>query len=186
MPDLDMPSEVGDGLDLEDVVLRPWRDTDIPALCAAAADPEIAAWSTLPQPFGLAQAQAFLEESRSMWRDGTGAAFAIVSASSGTLVGAVTRYGPQGHQSTLGCWVVPEARGRGIGTRALRAVADWTLATTATIRLDAFIMVGNDVSERMTQRAGFQREGVLRAWELIDGQPVDCVAYSRIRSEDDT
>jgi RimJ/RimL family protein N-acetyltransferase len=44
-------------------------------------------------------------------------------------------------------------------------------------------MVGNAVSERMTERAGFQREGVLRAWELLRGEPVDCVAYSRLRSD---
>jgi RimJ/RimL family protein N-acetyltransferase len=79
--------------------------------------------------------------------------------------------------------VAREARGRGIGTRVLRAVAEWTFATTPVVRVDAFIMVGNAVSERMTERAGFQREGVLRAWELLRGEPVDCVAYSCLRSD---
>ena len=70
------------------------------------------------------------------------------------------------------------------GTRALRAVADWTFATTAAFRLDAYIMVGNDASMRMTERAGFQREGVARAWDLHhDGVPVDCVVYSRLRTD---
>ena len=62
-------------------------------------------------------------------------------------------------------------------------MAEWTFATTGTIRLDAYIMVGNVASERMTARAGFQREGVLRAWDLLRDVPVDCVAYAWIRSD---
>ena len=45
-------------------------------------------------------------------------------------------------------------------------------------------MVGNDASVRMTERAGFRREGVSRAWDLHhDGVPVDCVVYSRLRTD---
>jgi RimJ/RimL family protein N-acetyltransferase len=119
-----------------------------------------------------------------MWRDGTGAAFAIVDAATDRLLGAVTRFGPEGHQATFGLWLGPDARGRGVGTRSLRLVADWTFATTAAIRLDTFIMVGNETSNRMVERAGFRREGVLRAWDQHHhGVPVDCVVYSRIRGD---
>ena len=73
-----------------------------------------------------------------------------------------------------------------IGTRSLRLVAGWTFDTTSAFRLDAFIMVGNEPSERMVEHAGFQREGVLRAWDMRhDGAPVDCVVYSRLRSDRD-
>lgn len=119
-----------------------------------------------------------------MWQDGSAANFAVVDARSGALLGAVSRFGPEGHQASLGCWVAKEARGRGVGTRSLRAVADWTLATTDVIRLDCYIIAGNAVSERMTERAGFRREGLLRAWELLRGEPVDCVAYSRLREDE--
>lgn len=175
--------EPGAVLDMGEFHLRPWRETDAPALTAACQDPEIARWVSIPQPYLLADAAAFISESQSMWQDGSGAPFAIIDAVTDTLLGAVSRFGPDGHQATLGCWVAREARGRGIGSRALRAVGDWTLATTDVIRLDAFIMVGNETSERMTVRAGFQREGVLRAWDLLRGVPVDCVAYSRLRSD---
>jgi RimJ/RimL family protein N-acetyltransferase len=79
---------------------------------------------------------------------------------------------------------VREARGRGVGARVLRRVADWTFETTDVVRIDAYIMVGNEPSERMTRRAGFEREGILRAWDLLRGVPVDCVVYARLRSDD--
>ncbi len=170
-------------LTIGDIIMRPWRDSDVAALLDACQDPEIARWVSIPQPYTLDDAYAHIEETRSMWRDGSGAAFAVVSGASDSLLGTVARFGPDGHQATLGCWVAREARGNGVGTRAIRAVADWTFAATDVVRIDAFIMVGNEGSERMVQRAGFQREGVLRAWDLLRGVPVDCVSYALLRSD---
>ena len=170
-------------LELGELLLRPWRDPDAAALCAARQDPELARWVSIPQPFLLSHARAWIDESAAMWREGS-AAFAIVDAGNDQLLGAISRFGPDGHQATLGCWVAGPARGRGIGSRALRAVCSWTLATTAVVRLEAFIMVGNEASERMVRRAGFRREGVLRSWELLRGVPVDCGAYSRLRDDE--
>jgi RimJ/RimL family protein N-acetyltransferase len=175
---------IGTTLTIDELTLRPWRPSDATALLAACQDPEIARWAGMPQPFQTSDADAFIEGAFEMWRDGTGAPFAIVETASDRLLGAVTRFGPEGHQATFGCWVVPQARGRGIGTRVLRLLAEWTLATTPVLRLHVFIMVGNEVSERMVERAGFQREGVLRAWDVLDdGSAVDCVVYSRLRSD---
>jgi RimJ/RimL family protein N-acetyltransferase len=172
-------------LTIDELVLRPWRPSDVAAVLAACQDPEIARWVDIPQPYLSADADAFIESAHAMWGDGSGAPFAIVEAASDRLLGAVTRFGPEGHQATLGCWVVAEARGRGIGARSLRLMAEWTFATSAAIRLDVFIMVGNETSERMVERAGFRREGVLRAWDVTrDGTPVDCVVYSRLRSDE--
>jgi RimJ/RimL family protein N-acetyltransferase len=172
-------------LTIDELVLRPWRPADAPEVLAVCQDPEIARWVTIPQPYLAADADAFIQNTTTMWREGTGAPFAIVDRDTGRLLGAVTMFGPDGHQATFGLWLALKARGRGVGARALRRVADWTFATTAVIRLDAFIMVGNEASERMTERAGFRREGVLRAWDLHHGGvPVDCTAFSRIRGDE--
>jgi RimJ/RimL family protein N-acetyltransferase len=177
-------ADAGTTLAIDELLLRPWRPADVPAVLTACQDPEIARWVTIPQPFLLADAETLVREAQRMWLEGLGAPFAIVDAASDRLLGAVTRFGPDGHQATFGLWLTPDARGRGVGARALRAVADWTFATTGAIRLDAFIMVGNEASDRMVLRAGFRREGVLRAWDLHHGEvPVDCTVYSRIRGD---
>ncbi|MFL5651575.1 MAG: GNAT family N-acetyltransferase [Chloroflexota bacterium] len=176
--------EVGTTLTVDDLVLRPWRPDDAPALYAACQDPDIARWVTIPQPYTQEDANRFIEAATRMWHDGSGAPFVIEDGATGAFLGAVTRFGPDGHQATFGLWLAPEGRGRGVGTRALRRVCDWTLETTEAFRLDAYIMVGNDPSIRMAERAGFRREGVARAWDLhTDGVPVDCVVLSRLRTD---
>jgi RimJ/RimL family protein N-acetyltransferase len=179
-----VPTEPGTTLSIDELLLRPWRPEDAPALLVACQDPDIARWVAMPQPFLAADADAFIQDALTMWRDGTGAAFAVVEAASDRLLGAATRFGPDEHTSTFGCWVAPDARGRAVGRRALGQLADWTFATTTTIRIDGYIMVGNDASERMVEKLGWQREGVLRAWHVHpDGTPVDCVVYSLLRSD---
>ena len=102
--------ELGTILTIDDLVLRPWRLADAPEVLAICQDPEIARWVTIPQPFLSADADAFIQNAITMWRDGTGAAFAIVDAATDRLLGAVTRFGPEGHQATFGLWLAPIAR----------------------------------------------------------------------------
>lgn len=171
-------------LTVDELVLRPWRATDAPAVLVACQDADIRRWVAMPDPFQAADADAFIEEAGAMWRDGTGATFAVADAATDRVLGAVTRFGPDGHLSTFGCWVAPDARGRGVGSRALRLLAEWTFATTRTLRIDGYIMAGNDASERMVVRLGWQREGLLRAWHMRpDGTLVDCVVYSLVRGD---
>ena len=66
----------------------------------------------------------------------------------------------------LGCGVVRAARGRGIATEALRLLSDWALDTLGLGRLEVFVAPQNPAALRLAERAGFRREGVLRAyWE---------------------
>ena len=111
------PMDDGPGttLRIDDLVLRPWRPDDAAAVFGVCQDPEIARWVTIPQPFEPSDADAFIENALKMWRDGTGAPFAIVDAVTDGLLGAVTRFGPEGHQATFGLWLAPDARGRGVG-----------------------------------------------------------------------
>jgi len=96
----------------------------------------------------------------------------------------VTRFGPEGHAATVGLWLVPAGRGRGVGTRALERVLDWSFATTDVVRIDCYIEAGNEPSMRMVERAGFRREGLLRAWDLgPEGRPMDCVVWSVLRTD---
>ena len=164
------------------VTLRPWGPGDAGAVFAACQDPLIARFVPIPQPYTEADARQFVEIRRRDWDADDERSFAIVDPASDDLLGAIARHGPLGHRATFGYWLAPEARGRGVATRALRLVVDWTLATTGATRLDLWTDLENEASGRVAQRAGFVREGIRRAWDLDrEGRALDVVFYVLVR-----
>jgi ribosomal-protein-alanine N-acetyltransferase len=51
------------------------------------------------------------------------------------------------------------------------------------MRLALFTEPSNRRSQRVAERSGFHREGVLRSYTEIDGRSVDNVAYSLLPSD---
>ncbi|MEU1424812.1 GNAT family N-acetyltransferase [Kitasatospora sp. NPDC005751] len=157
-------------LDLGDIQLHPWgRLTDVrggvvPGLLAAAADPEIARWNPL-RATDRAGAEAYLDRCDAGWADGATAAFAVVGAAGGTLLGncALRWVDRADGLAMIGYWLLPAARGRGVATRAVRAVTGWGIATAGTRRIEIAHAVGNDTSCRVAERCGYPAEGTLRA-----------------------
>lgn len=136
-----------------------------------------------PQPCELRDAQAFVERRPADLLDGDETGFAVADAETDELLGAIARHGPFGHRAAFGYWLTPAARGRGVATRALRLIVDWTLATTEVIRLELYTDVANDASGRVAERAGFEPEGIRRAWDLDrEGRPMDATFYVRLRN----
>ncbi len=177
--------EVGGQPTLSDdvVTLRPWRPTDAEAVFAACQDPEIPRFVPVPQPYTRADAETFVRQSREESVVGPSAHFAICDAATGVLLGAISRHAWAGvPRASIGYWLAPEARGRGIVTRAVRLLVDWTFSTTDFIRIEIYTDVDNLRSGRVAIRAGFESEGVRRAWDLDrGGRQVDAAFYVRIR-----
>lgn len=167
------------------VTLRPWRATDAPAVFEACQDPEIPRFVPVPQPYTLEDGRWFVANAAEESATGPSAHFAIVDPATDRLLGAISRHGPAdppGHRAAVGYWLAREARGRGIATRAVRVLADWTLATTDVIRLELYTDVDNERSGRVALRSGLEFEGVRRAWDLDrDGRPIDAAFYVLIR-----
>jgi RimJ/RimL family protein N-acetyltransferase len=82
----------------------------------------------------------------------------------------------------LGYWVRTTATGRGVATEAVRQAAAFAFQNTDLVRLEIVCAVGNRRSQRVAERAGAEREGVLRNRLVLHGQPVDAVMYSLVRS----
>ncbi|MGZ6340511.1 MAG: GNAT family N-acetyltransferase [Candidatus Limnocylindrales bacterium] len=167
-----------------DVMLRPFRPSDAEEIAAACQDPEIQQWVPVPVPYTLDDAIEFVAGTEQGWRAGSRAEFAIVHAGSGELLGAIgVGAGGVGHGWSVGYWVAPEARGLGIATRAVRLAARWVMGAVPIGRLELVTLDGNLASQRVAERAGFQREGVLRAYFDFRGQPRDVVLFSLLAGE---
>lgn len=106
-------------------------------------------------------------------------------ATLGTISYHRVSYGPneQSGALMLGIELLPEARGRGIGTEAQRVLANWLFDTTDVNRIEASTDVENLAEARALEKAGFSREGINRGAQFRAGAYHDLVLYARLRSD---
>jgi RimJ/RimL family protein N-acetyltransferase len=90
---------------------------------------------------------------------------------------------PGVHCWSMGIALLPGARGRGYGTTAHRLLTRYLFAHTTVHRIEASTEMGNLAEQRVLQKAGFTREGVMRGIGWRDGAWRDGVTYSLIRTD---
>lgn len=185
MPHL-TPTAVVDGA----VTLRPWSAGDADALVARINDAEIATFLDLvPHPYTTADAHDWFAIAAEGWRAGTSASFGIhVDGIDGATGGVGVRFLSELDHgcAEVGYWVAAEARGRGIATAATRVATRWAFEVVPELaRLQLRADVENPASNRVAEKAGFTREGVLRAqrYNARLGRRTDFVMWSLLRGE---
>jgi RimJ/RimL family protein N-acetyltransferase len=165
--------------------LRAWAVDDIPDLVSAWQDPEMHRW--MPEeaePFGVHQAAAFVEMAARSLAEGTALAMAIGDARTDRAIGSVTFHvwGPR--HWNIGYWVSPQNRNRGVATAAVSKLSRWAFSSRPSLeRCSLYTLPGNAASQKVAERAGFRREGLLRRWAEVGGRQWDWVMYSLIRED---
>ena len=158
-------------------MLRLRREADVSAIAEASHDPE-----TLRRlDDGPLTPDRVRERARSVeeqWRTGAGAPLVIAGASDDEPLGLLNLQFADDEVAGLAVSVFPNARGRGIASRALRLGALWGLRELGLHRVFAEAAVDNEASIRAIEKAGFRREGTLRAHCKTHGQRHDCVMFS--------
>jgi RimJ/RimL family protein N-acetyltransferase len=85
------------------------------------------------------------------------------------------------HQfGNLGYWVRTSAAGRGVASKASRLVARFGFEELGLHRIEILAAVSNVASQRVAEKIGAAREGVLRKRLLIRGEPQDAVMFSLV------
>ena len=182
MPELHFPDPpLTDGV----VLLRPWTDEDVTAATAAVQDPLIAKHTRVLENQTEEQTRAFFRTQEPARRAGESIAFAIEEVATGLFAGTVglLRFNWEEHRGEIGYWLAPDGRGRGLASRAVRLVAPWGITELGLGRLALHTDVDNPGSQAVAERAGFTREGVLRAFEERKGERHDMVIFSLLPSD---
>jgi ribosomal-protein-serine acetyltransferase len=83
----------------------------------------------------------------------------------------------------IGYWLGQTFSGRGIITKASRALIDFCFRQLNLNRIEIRCAAGNEKSAAVAERLNFTKEGILRQAELVNGQFFDLVLYSMLKSE---
>jgi ribosomal-protein-alanine N-acetyltransferase len=163
------------------VHLREWRDTDVGIVQEASHDPLIPAVTTVPRTAGEAEALAFIGRQHDRLHSHAGYAFAITDHDD-LAVGHIGLFFLEsaGTRASVGYWIGSSHRRRGYAGDALAALTSWAVRLDGLDRLELYVEPWNEGSWRAAEQAGYEREGLLRAWQRVDSQPRDMYMYSRL------
>jgi RimJ/RimL family protein N-acetyltransferase len=177
---LSFPEE---GLPLDDLLVRLPRPGDEDAVAAAFADWELREAGNLPELSRDELVEA-LPHLGDLVASGRLAPVVVVDVGSGEILGGGTLHHLDAERGVLeiGYWLYPHARGRGIATRLARALGEHAFSL-GVARVAAYVNVGNVESERVLERAGFTREGIVRSLPKPDGRRVDKTLFSLLPGE---
>ena len=74
--------------------------------------------------------------------------------------------------------VRPSCWGRGVATAVCRDAVHWGVAKLGLVRVQATTLEENLASQRVLEKVGFEREGTLRNFRLMRGNPRDYLVFS--------
>ncbi len=171
----------------DDLMLRPWRRSDERRRFEAFSDPLIQRFSwPSAEPFTLEHLAGRFDVQEADRLAGISLNLAIVDAAHpDTIWGATSCYDVDlaEERASVGYWVAADARGRGVATRALRLMAEWALKDLALARLELTCGPDNLASQRVAEKVGFRKEGVLRSHIRFKDGRRDTVVYSLLPTD---
>ncbi len=167
------------------VRLRPYTEAHAASLVEAARESvaEVGRW--LPwchAGYQLSEARDWIRGERELFEKRTSFQFAIESDAGLFLGGCgLNQLNPLHRFANLGYWIRSSLTGHGHASQAVRLLSAWAFENTELVRLEIVAAVGNRASQRVAEKAGAVREGVLRDRLQIHGVWHDAAVFSITR-----
>ncbi len=174
------------------VVLRPFRDGDLPAMRAVVSDPEGRLLSGSVHDPAAARAPLTPDEELilSNWYQTRGDQpdrldLAVADQATGECVGEVVlnQWDPGNESCNFRILIGPAGRGRGLGTEATRLIVGYGIERLGLHRISLEVYAFNPRARRVYEKAGFRAEGVLRESLRYNGAWVDATVMSVLAGE---
>lgn len=140
------------------VTLRAHRESDLPRIVEFARDPRSRAGVPLPSPYGMEQAQEFLDEVCATWESGTRLGAWAIEVD-GSWAGSINLHPRADGTAELGYGVHPDVRGRGVTTAAARLLVAHAFDDLGLRTVVWRAAQGNWASRRVVWALGFTHDG---------------------------
>lgn len=168
--------------DIELALLDQQHTDAVHALVLASLD-HLHPWEEIARP-GLTRAEVaeYVRAGEDAWAQGS--AIPAVVVHRGEVVGVVgARITREAGRAEVGYWLGAASVGRGIMTRAVRALVQTMFDDEGLHRVELRTAADNQPSRALAERLGFTLEGVLREAYPIGGVRHDLCVYGRLRTD---
>jgi [ribosomal protein S5]-alanine N-acetyltransferase len=164
--------------------LRRLVEDDAEAIFAAyAQDPEVTKYLVWRSTGNIEDTRHALRNATEAWEEGKAFNWIILRKKDNQLMGMVG-VRVDGHKVELGYVLGRKFWRQGYMTEAVQAVVSWATKEEDVYRVWAVCDIENLASARVMEKAGMQREGILRRWSMHPNrsdEPRDCYCYAIIK-----
>ncbi|MGW0507470.1 GNAT family N-acetyltransferase [Micromonospora sp. NPDC003241] len=167
------------------VVLRPLDLDDADDMYRLQSTPEVVASMVPPEPPARDDVDRRCAGAQSQWLVGRSAALVVRDAASDAFLGGCSLiHEPPASQAMIGYSLLPAWYRRGYATRAVRLLTRWGFDHVGLARIWAGTLPENLASQRVLEKVGFRREGLLRGRLLgAEGARADSTVYGLLRTD---
>ena len=122
---------------------------------------------------------------QSIHEDGSGIRWGITLKNSGKIIGSCgfLNRSTKNYRAEVGFELSKEYWGKGIASEALEAVIKFGFDHYSFERIEALIEPANVPSQKLVEKQGFKREGLLRHYEFTCGKFDDLYMYSLLKDD---
>ncbi len=161
------------------------KTSDRPALINYLNDEDIYRNTLqLPHPYREEDADWFISHTTLMERTEQRQKFWAIRNRSHELIGGIGmhfKYGKNAHKDEIGYWLAKPYRNQGIMTAAIITLCDHAFEHMGKFRLEATVFHFNKTSGRVLEKAGFEKEGLLKKYHFKDGELIDGILYAKVK-----
>ena len=176
-------TELTDGF----VLLRPVEADDFEHYWEAVSESfsEVSVWMPWSADMPKEELRSRYVSSAGDWENGTSYVFSVVDAGNGSYLGVCFLIPVEATHTiaNLGYWVRTSRTRQGVATAATRLLASFGLKELGLRRIEIVVATGNLASQRVAEKSGATREGVLRNRIVVRDRLYDAVMYSIIPSD---
>jgi RimJ/RimL family protein N-acetyltransferase len=169
----------------ERILIRPYRPDDAARVYEAARESvhEVGMW--LPwchAGYTMEESKNWIKLCAKSWEKGTAYEFAIFDSRTGQYLGGcgLNHIDLAYKTANLGYWVRSGSTRHGIATTATMLLARFGFVELHLNRIEIVAAVENSKSQRVAEKAGAKREGILRNRIPLDGRAHDAAVFSFI------
>ena len=170
------------------VRLRPYRSDDSSYLFEASLESfrEVGKFlSWCHSGYTIEESTSWIKSCAELWDNSSAYEFAIFDSGTGRYLGGcgLNHINHADKVANLGYWVRTSSTGRGIAPESVLLLARFAFTELNLHRVEIVAAMENLKSQRVAEKTGAKREGVLRNRILIGGVPGDAVMFSLIPSD---
>ena len=181
-----MDTELRTEFQVDDLTMRAWREDDVDAALEIVLRNRehlrtYMQWMT--DDYSIEHARKFIVEGIKNRLDKVTLGLALVR--DGALIGSTgfNRLDWAARVCEIGYWIDRDSEGRGVVTRACRAMIEYAFDELEMNRIEIRCSAENERSAAIPKRLGFKLEGTLRQAEVLHGRAHDFLIFGLLAED---